>query len=79
MRPSDTHKNLLLTSISLGELQKMLVTNTRAAPTAMPPVSLRWAITSELGVGGTAAEAEPSHQYSITRCCRVTDGSRGAA
>ena len=25
-----------------------------------------------------AVEVEPSHQYSITCCCRVTDGSRGA-
>jgi len=29
-------------------------------------------------VGGMAVEAEPSHQYSITFCCHVTDGSKGA-
>ena len=28
--------------------------------------------------GGTAVEVEPSHQYAVTRCHRVTDGSRGA-
>jgi len=32
---------------------------------------------SEAGVGGMAVEFEPSHQYSITFCCCVTDGSRG--
>lgn len=37
-----------------------------------------WPTTSEADVGGTAVECEPSHQYSITCCCRVTDGSRGA-
>jgi len=30
-------------------------------------------------VGGTAVEAEPSHQYPVTFCCCVTDGSRGTA
>ena len=35
-------------------------------------------MTSEVGVGDMAVEVEPSHQYPITRCCRVTDGSRGA-
>jgi len=33
---------------------------------------------SEADVGGTAVEAEPSHQYPIMFCCRVTDGSSGA-
>jgi len=33
---------------------------------------------SEVDVGGVAVEAEPSHQYSIMCCCRVTDGSSGA-
>jgi len=33
---------------------------------------------SEADVGGMAAEVEPSHQYSATFCCCVTDGSRGA-
>ena len=28
--------------------------------------------------GVMAVEVEPSHQYSITFCCCVTDGSRGA-
>jgi len=32
----------------------------------------------EAGTGSTAVEAEPTHQYSVTCCCRVTDGSRGA-
>jgi len=34
-------------------------------------------MTSEADVGGMAVEAEPFHQYPITFCCCVTDGSRG--
>ena len=34
--------------------------------------------TSELDTRATAVEVEPSHQYCITRCCCVTDGSRRA-
>ena len=33
---------------------------------------------SEADVGGLAVEVEPSHQYSPTFCCCVTDGSRVA-
>ena len=51
---------------------------TMAALKVMPPVLLCWPMTSRADVGGTAVMAEPSHQYSVTRCCRVTDGSRGA-
>jgi len=32
-------------------------------------------MTSQVDAGGMAAEAEPSHQYSITFDCCVTDGS----
>jgi len=32
---------------------------------------------SETDVGRMAVEVEPSHQYSLTFCCCVTDGSRG--
>ena len=28
---------------------------------------------SEMDVGGMAVEAEPSHPYSVTLCCRMTD------
>jgi len=35
-------------------------------------------MTLEADVGGTAVEIEPSCQYSITFCCCMTDGSRGA-
>ena len=51
----------------------------KAAPKVMPPVLLCWSMTSEVDVGGMAVEDEPSHQHSITFCCHVTDGSRGAA
>jgi len=32
----------------------------------------------EADAGCTAVEVEPSHQYSFTLCCHVTNGSRGA-
>ena len=50
----------------------------RAALKVMSPILLCWPMTSEVDVGGTAVDAEPSRQYSITCCCCVTDGSRGA-
>ena len=51
----------------------------RAALEVMPPILLSWPTMSELDVGEMAVEAEPSHQYSITFCCYITDGIRGAA
>ena len=42
----------------------------------MPPLLWCWPTTPEVDVGGMAAEAEPSHQYSITCCCCVIDGNR---
>jgi len=50
----------------------------RAAPKVMPVLLLCWPMMSEADVGGTAVEVELSHQYSITPCCCMTDGSRGA-
>jgi len=44
----------------------------------MPPILLCWLTTSELYVGVMAAEVKPSSRYSITFCCHVTDGSKGA-
>ena len=44
----------------------------------MPPISLRWPTMSEIDVDGTAVETEPPLQCSITFCCQVTVGSRGA-
>ena len=51
----------------------------RSAPKVMLLVSLCLSTTSWMDVGGMAAEAELSHQHSITFCCPVADGSRGAA
>jgi len=50
----------------------------KAVPKVMPPMLLCWHMTSEVHVGDMAVEAEHSHQYPITFCCPVTDGSRGA-
>jgi len=50
----------------------------KAVPKVMPLPSLCWP-TAEADVGGTAIEAEPSYQYSITCCCCLKDSSRGAA
>ena len=49
---------------------------TRAALTVMSPMLLSWPTMSEADVGGMAVEVEPSHQYPITFCCCVADGSR---
>ena len=38
-----------------------------------------WAVASEVDVGGMEVKVEPSHQYSITFHCYVTDGIRGTA
>ena len=48
-----------------------------AALKIIPPISLSWPTMSEVDVGDMAVEAQPSHQYSVTFCCHVTDGSRG--
>ena len=50
----------------------------KAALKVIPPILLCWPTTSNADVGGMAVEVEPSCQYSITLCCCVTDGSRGA-
>ena len=42
-----------------------------------PSYFVTLAITSEADVSG-AADVEPSHQYPVTFCCCVTDGSREA-
>jgi len=51
------------------------LTNMRTALKVMSPILL-WCSTSEEDGGNMSMEAEPSHQYSVTSCCRVTDGSR---
>ena len=50
----------------------------RTSQKVMSPILLYWPTVSEVDVGGTAVEVEPSHQYSVEFCCHVTDGSRGA-
>ena len=62
-----------------GFCQQFLNPNkTTAAPKVMPPISLCWLTATEADVGAMAVEVEPSHQYSITFYCCVTDGSGGA-
>jgi len=51
---------------------------TGAVPKVMSPNLLCWPTTAEADGGGMAVEVEPSHQNSITCCCRATDGSGGA-
>jgi len=50
----------------------------RAALKVMPPGLLCWPMMSEVDVDGMAVLIEPSHQYSVTFCFHMTDGSRGA-
>ena len=47
-------------------------------PKVTSSISLHQSMISEVDVGGMTVEIEPSIQYSITICCCVTDGSRGA-
>lgn len=51
--------------------------NMRAALNVMLPVLLGWLQLQSL-VGSMAIENEPFHQYSLTFCCHVTNGSREA-
>ena len=70
--------NLICYSFITSGSSFFISSSARAALKLMPPISSHWPTTSEADVGGMAVEAEPSHQYSITICCCVTDGSRGA-
>ena len=51
---------------------------TRAALKVTSSILSCQPMSSEADVGATALEVEPFHQYPITFCCRVTNGSRGA-
>ena len=51
---------------------------TRATPKLTPPILLCWPTTQEANVVDMAVEVEPSRQYSVKFCCRVTDDSKGA-
>ena len=50
----------------------------KAALQVMPPILLSWSVTSEVDVGDMTGEVASAHQYSVTFCCCVADGSRGA-
>ena len=52
--------------------------STTAALKWMSPILWCWPAISEVDVGGTAAEVEPSHQHSTMFCYHVTDGSKEA-
>jgi len=52
--------------------------NLRTAPKVMTSILWYQPTMSGATVGGMAAKAGPSHQHSMTCCCCVTDGSRGA-
>ena len=56
-----------------GETEHM-----KGAPKVMLPILSCWPTTSEVDIGGMKVEVEPSHQYSVTCCCHVADGSRVA-
>ena len=51
---------------------------TRAALKVMPTILLCWPTTSKEDVGIVTVVVEPSHQYSTTPCCLLTDDSRMA-
>ena len=65
--------------IYLSENWQNSMTNYMSASLkVMPPIWLFWSVISEVGAGGMTAEAEPSHQCSLTFCCPTTYGRRGA-
>jgi len=51
---------------------------TKACLKVMSATLLCWPMMSEVDAGGIVVGGEPSHQYSVTCCCRAIDGSRGA-
>ena len=51
---------------------------TRTSLKVMPPILLCWPTMSVADGGGMAVKVEPSHQYSISCCCCMMDGSIGA-
>ena len=53
-------------------------THSRAALEVMYAILFSWPMMSKADGGSMEVEAEPSHQYSVTVCCHVTDGSGGA-
>ena len=50
----------------------------RAGLKVMPPILLCQSMMSEEDGGSMTLEVEPFYWYSITFCCCVIDGSRGA-
>ena len=58
-------------------LLKQVNTYMRAALKVMP-LLIHWPTPSEPYVDDLVVEFKPSHQYSITLCCCMTDDSRGA-
>lgn len=67
---------------SLGGTEKILVSSsviyTRATLKVLPPVLLRWPVTSEADAGDLAVEVDPSRQYPVKSYCCVRDSSGGA-
>jgi len=51
---------------------------TRVDLKILSPILWCWPSMPEADFGVMTVEVEPSHHYSITFCCYVTDGSRGA-
>ena len=49
-----------------------------ASSKAVPSMLWCWSIMSEADIDGMTVEVGPTHQYTITCCCHVTDGSRRA-
>jgi len=50
----------------------------RGAPKVMSPVLRCWLTVSEAEVGDMAVEVEHFCHYSVTFCCHLAGGSRGA-
>ena len=75
--PQITHMGVFYPAYSLGLPDWQIHNTMGVALKVMLPVLLCCCTVSEADVGGMAVEVKPSHQYPITCCCHVTNGSRG--
>ena len=71
-------KPSLMASDNCLYFQRVVIQYARTAPKGMPPILWCWSMKPDADVGGMVEKVEPSYQYSITFCCHVTDGNRGA-
>ena len=73
--PSGKLEIYIFNSVKLLSTFTICYIHMSLTPEVMPPILLCWSRTSEADGGGMTLKIEPSHQYSITFSCSVTDKS----